>query len=377
MPNRVWTNSIDDPTQYSNAYVNTVVVDANKMMHLFRIRTDALPGFNLITNRWDVSNILKLRYPTDFVYSQDSDKRLHILHRSQDYALGYTYQLSNGLWYGTKLTIPISSYHTYVSFIGIDNQKQPIFVWTTSPSGESQYSYLERYTPQSGNSILSQTVNLPDGQTFLSFMYANANNPSSNVPLRVTINANGETSEILTVVPEIDFKWKHATIDLSAWAGQTVTLSFETNQIAGELRTAYYIDEVSIGTGYTDIWARSASVNAMPGDQVTMQIHYGNRSMVDAGSSTLTLTLPAGLTLLDANPPADEPGGSTWTMDSIPAYANGVITLNLEVSAEVPMFDALIGDVSITTSDELETANNYGQLLIRVGNYLFLPAICR
>ena len=208
-------------------------------------------------------------------------------------------------------------------------------------------------------------------------MYANNNDPSTNALLYVTISQASEATEVFSTAPEEYYRWEHAVVDLSAWAGQTVTLSFETNQIAGELRTAYYIDEVSIGTGYTDIWARSASVNAMPGEQVTMQIHYGNRSMVDAGSSTLTLTLPAGLTLLDANPPADEPGGSTWTMDSIPAYANGVITLNLEVSAEVPLFDVLIGDVSITTSDELETANNYGQLLIRVGNYLFLPAICR
>jgi len=265
--------------------------------------------------------------------------------------------------------------YPYVHDIAIDESGQPQFIYQEGANVIHQTRLI--YAPQSGSSLLKQTVLVPAGDPYLSFMYATNGLGSPNVQLKVSVMQSGETTEVFATSPDIPFKWKHAVIDLSPWAGHSVTLGFSATQTLGQLRTAYFIDEVSIGTGYTDIWVHGAAGEARPGETLAVQIHYGNRSMVAAGASSLTLTLPAGLSLLEANPPADEPGGTTWTIGTIPAYANGLITLNLEVAPEVPLFTALVGDVSLTTGAELETANNHGQLLVRVGNYLFLPLVER
>ncbi|HNT55448.1 MAG TPA: hypothetical protein PKG95_12085, partial [Anaerolineaceae bacterium] len=306
----------------------------------------------------------------------DQQGRLHVAYNfTNSNHLYYRYQDDAGNWYDELIKSAAGDIYPYVHDIAIDESGQPQFIYQEGANVIHQTRLI--YAPQSGSSLLKQTVLVPAGDPYLSFMYATSGLGSPNVQLKVSVMQSGETTEVFATSPDIPFKWKHAVIDLSPWAGHSVTLGFSATQTLGQLRTAYFIDEVSIGTGYTDIWVHGAAGEARPGETLAVQIHYGNRSMVAAGASSLTLTLPAGLSLLEANPPADEPGGTTWTIGTIPAYANGLITLNLEVAPEVPLFTALVGDVSLTTGAELETANNHGQLLVRVGNYLFLPLVER
>ncbi|HNT55470.1 MAG TPA: hypothetical protein PKG95_12195, partial [Anaerolineaceae bacterium] len=317
-------------------------------------------------------------YSRPYQVIADDNSRLHLAYPSHTQsALIYRYQNESGEWQEEIITTYANDGTPVIGFIGFDAVDQAHFVYRRSSSSSFVHQYRQIYANQSGSSLLKQPVVLPQGNPILSFMYANNSHPSFQAPLRVTIAMGGETMEIFRADPDLGFRWEHAAIDLSPWAGQAVTLSFETNQTAGKLRTAYYIDEVSIGSGYTDVWAGGSATNALPGEQVILQLHYGNRSLVAAPVSTITLALPAGLTLLEAEPAPTEPGGTTWSIDALPTHSSGVISLLLEVSPEAPLFEPLTGDITITTSDELETANNFGQLRVRVGNYLFLPVIHR
>src|SRR5205085_4811169 len=72
--------------------------------------------------------------------------------------------------------------------------------------------------------------------------------------------------------------WTHAWTDLSAWAGQTVTVTFGIAIQAGQQTTYAEVEEVSIGAARPDTWVTlDGPATAVAGDLVTYTLHYGNR----------------------------------------------------------------------------------------------------
>jgi len=104
--------------------------------------------------------------------------------------------------------------------------------------------YAAKRTPAPGGaSAFSQaiTVDVVLQQPTLSFLYYLPENASGD-EFSVKVNGDTELAVLSTISPTAG--WTHAWADLSAFSGQTVTLSF---QISGT-GAAVYIDEVTLGS---------------------------------------------------------------------------------------------------------------------------------
>ncbi len=249
---------------------------------------------------------------------------------------------------------------------------------------ESLHAYLSQMAGQtvSGASTLSQSIQVPplSSHPGLSFLYQfnGSPTPQNNFTVQVTLGSDSTTLFSTALATP---GWTHQWLDLSAYAGQAVTLTFSANNLAGYPATGAYLDEVSLGPTNPDAWVSTrASVHALPGSQVTVPLTYGNQGRVPAAGSQLTLTLPAGLTFVSASiDPSSNAPYPTWALGDLPAQsAPATLWVTLQVAATVPTLTPLAYSASIlSTSTELETANNVSSGAIDPSRLVYLPILER
>jgi uncharacterized repeat protein (TIGR01451 family) len=234
---------------------------------------------------------------------------------------------------------------------------------------------------QSGESHLSQSVVVPADMSAptLSFFYK-MSGPG-------TAGDNGFSAEIddgnqATTLIEVDEDtdgWKNISVDLSAWAGQSITLTFTAHQTENTLPLWAYVDEVSIGSAHPDTWLQvSGRPSALPGEQIIYRLSYGNRGGVSAQGTVITYTLPAGLSFVEASLPPDVNGNVlSWQVGDLPAHGEtSTILLTLQVDASASRGSDLISDAEIgSATDELELLNNTQQVRTYVGDMLMIPLV--
>jgi hypothetical protein len=108
---------------------------------------------------------------------------------------------------------------------------------------------------QNQESSLSQTVSIPTdmNKPTLSFLYQ-LQGPAllNNSGLNVTVTTEGNTSTNLFSGHTVGL-WQHGWVDLSEWAGQTVTIRFSYQQAVGEPQTSLLLDEVSLAAWETPV----------------------------------------------------------------------------------------------------------------------------
>jgi hypothetical protein len=143
-------------------------------------------------------------------------------------------------------------------------------------------------------------------------------------------DASGKATALLTT-SEPTTGWQHRWFDLTPWQGQTVTVELESAwQRGGPLMHAY-ADEFTLGSGaHADTWAAASVGGILPGQTGRATLAHGNRGDVDAADVALRVTLPAGVTLVAANPPAAAEGGEwVWRLAGLPAGATGRVEVDL------------------------------------------------
>jgi uncharacterized repeat protein (TIGR01451 family) len=222
---------------------------------------------------------------------------------------------------------------------------------------------------QTGDSTLSQTINVPVSSTYpaLSFLQLLSIAPDSGSAFSVTVDNGSISTTLSSEYSSTD--WTHRWFDLQSWAGQSVTLTFAMHQVADEYAPWACLDEVTVGSMYPDLWINkhSSNPNSRPGDQVAFTLTYGNRGGAPASSVRITDTLPSGLLFVDASPP---PQSGTmllpwlvWDIGNLPAQSESAsIVITATVAPTVTFWSTLTNTVSIATaSPELETANNEAQ----------------
>ena len=139
-----------------------------------------------------------------------------------------------------------------------------------------------------------------------------------------------------------------------------------------------YADE----TGYTDVWLHKISrdANALPGDLVVFALSYGNRGGALATNVLLTDALPVELSFVSASLlPITTTPAVVWNVGELVANSEGltiVITTTLLPSA-LPGSTVTNTASIAATSPELETGNNPAQATLFVGQWFYLPVICR
>jgi len=175
--------------------------------------------------------------------------------------------------------------------------------------------------------------------------------------------------------------WVHAWVDLSPWAGRTITLTFNVHATADDLRTFVYLDEVSVGSAYPNLWLRKSGTSwALPGQAVGYRLDYGNQGAVPASGVLITDTLPPGVAYVAADPPPDSLVPQlTWEVGTLTGGSGPyTITITGTVDTGWPLGTVLSNQAYMdTTTPEPDTANNSAASRTDVSLRTFLPIVLR
>jgi uncharacterized repeat protein (TIGR01451 family) len=174
--------------------------------------------------------------------------------------------------------------------------------------------------------------------------------------------------------------WAHQWLDLTSWASQSITLTFRAHLVSGYRCPAAYLDEVSLGSAYPDLWVQKGSSGvARPGDVVVYTLAYGNRGAVTAAGAILTDTLPAEVTWITASvAPITTTPPLRWDLGEIAAGAGPFyIVVTTTLTTTVPLGSTFTNTAVIGGAGELESANNTATKVIFVGYRVYLPLVVR
>jgi hypothetical protein len=250
----------------------------------------------------------------------------------------------------------------------------------------SKYVY---YGPHAVTAVSDQTHTLAQVVTIpadmpnptVSLMYRTVRDiPGDDTQFEVRLT-NG-ISTTTHVLPPTAVVWEHAWFDASEWAGETVTLTLAAVQRAGDPLLRVDVDDVSLGSAAPDTWlAVDATRAAMPNEAVTVHLHYGNLSPdLLSPTATLTLTLPAGLTVnsISVTPTVQTAEHLIWQLGDLPADSSGTISLTVTVNGNVPLMSTITATAELRTPlAEPSWANNAQTWPLFIGRRAYLPAIFR
>lgn len=232
-----------------------------------------------------------------------------------------------------------------------------------------------------GPSAISQVVTQPIALNTpgLSFLYRLEGVVSDVAPLfTVTAASAFSVTEVFTASALTGPSWQHVWRDMSAFAGQAITLTLTIDPRDGSGGARLALDEVSLGSTAPDLWVDSAlPVEIRPETTQTMTLRFGNRGGGNATGAIVTMTLPAGLTFDSAEPaPTSSAPVLVWQLPAIPPGVMGpsiALTLSIGAGAAGSVVTPTITIASAIP--ELELANNAWRSATFVGYRAYLPVI--
>jgi TolB protein len=300
----------------------------------------------------------------------------------------YTERKAENKWaHSIKLSTPPNYWARYPSIVvGLDGSTHLLwFEFTNSNPGNAHGQITYRRSAiaaQTDDAILTQIVTIPETMftPTLAFFYqleggSAYTGANFNVNLQTT---NGNVNLFSSTTNTLD--WTFQSLDLSAWRGQTVTLEFRTHQVAGGMPVRALVDDVSLGSAYSDSWVSAFDTRGHPGDEVTYILNCGNRGGAIAYHSQMTVELPPDLTFVSAEPaPTSQTPVLTWDLGNLPAK-NGACSVRLttKIGPTVTIPKSLISQVKLTTdTNELELENNLKQVVVLVASFNYLPTVGR
>jgi uncharacterized repeat protein (TIGR01451 family) len=253
--------------------------------------------------------------------------------------------------------------------------------WIDGSDGNWEIMYAgPKLVAQSGDSTISQLVTVPITMStpVLSFLEQSGGAfATSDSCFNVQVS-DGITITTFLSTPS-DAGWSHHWLDLAPWSGQTITLTFNVYQEAGDFPSWTYLDEVTIGSAYPDLWVGKSNVAALPGEQVVYRITYGNRGSTGISGVWITHTLPGELSFVNASslPITATTSSLVWDVGDLSAKSG---PFNIVVTATVASTATVLNSFTATVhiganSPELEKANNVAQTVVFVGRRIYMPLI--
>ena len=253
----------------------------------------------------------------------------------------------------------------------------PHAVWRGTTMGSSHTMYRGvAPTSLSGDSILAQAITVPADwpAPTLSFLYRTQGQFGAGGS-RFAVSINDGQSTAIFSSTAVQTAWTQRWVDLSPWAGRTVTLTLAVHQVAGSTPSAAYIDEVATGSVYPDLSVVQAATSASPGQPLTITVSYRNRGPVAAAGVSVTLDRPAGVSFTGASLPPATTAPLAWNVGSL-AAGSGPFTITVSASAaaagsvQQPLTStAYIG----SPAAEPDQADNRHSLRLDVAYRLYLP----
>ncbi len=257
-------------------------------------------------------------------------------------------------------------------------------VWQENTSGPYSIWHTELASnEQTGDSAISQEVTVPAGTpaATLSFLYhLDGAYPGSGSWLEVQVD-DGIVVTTLFSTTSSTTGWTHQWLDLSPWAGQTLTLRLNVHLTEDHVCTWGYLEEVTLGSSYPDIWVdKIAPEQVLPGETLVYTLFYGNQGNVAASSVVVTDTLPAAVSFVAADPaPISPVSPLRWEVGEVPPRGGPyTILVTVTVQPTAPFLSDLINEIRNTTSlAELETDNNQASVATFVGYRVYLPLVLK
>ncbi len=168
---------------------------------------------------------------------------------------------------------------------------------------------------QTADYRLSQAVSIPADiqHPTLSFMYhfnGSANWQASQASVQVVASPTLQATQVFTAGATTD--WQFGWADLSAWAGQTVTVTFDLQQAEGEAGVFLNIDEVALAAWTTPV-LEQVTPAAYPSNWTGQTLTLSGQNFVPGmvlwlGNNTLQTTFIDEHTLLATLPGSLLPG---------------------------------------------------------------------
>ncbi len=305
----------------------------------------------------------------------DDQDGLHIV-----YAGGYIRSLDDGGW---SPSYPFLRPEDVEYVTGLRDHSGAIHLFYINHEvNNSDFYYTHSQSTPAGSDLqISQAITLPTDvySPTLSFYYQTGS-PflDQESVFTVTVTSRSTTTPIFTSA--YTPYWTHQFFDLSAWLGETITLTFHVYQDSGEPVTWATVDEVTVGSALPDLWVQKKSMvpGAMPGEMVNYVITYGNQGGAPVTGVFITDTLPAELTFLSADPVPDTTAPYIkWIIGDLAGGEEPyTILMTATLSTQVDFLDTISNTVAIVgDAPEAELSNNLRVELITVGKFVYLPQV--
>lgn len=233
------------------------------------------------------------------------------------------------------------------------------------------------------NGALSQTITLPADMSnpTLSFFYDLHGASAQNSEAFTISVADGLTSTVVFSTTH-NGDWRHHWIDLSPWMGQTITLTFATQTLAGDSYVSLALDDITLGAYYPDLWIEAENFVSQPGQPVIYKLTYGNQSGLTVPNARIIMPQTEALLFANASPTATfNTHLSQWEWESGTISANSgphEIIITATVAPSATWFTTYTYTATISApSIEANFSNNvaFGQLLVARRTYL--PLVLR
>lgn len=233
---------------------------------------------------------------------------------------------------------------------------------------------------QTGMSTLSQSVTIPAGMSHptLTFMKRVLGNADDGALVAVRVREGANPPQEFAIAG--DARWSFDWVDMTPWRGKTVTVSFVVEQPADQPAAQLYLDSVTLGSAGPRLAARwDAPGQAQPGTEFAARLRARNNGAVTAEAAVLMLTLPDGVSLVDATPPPDGGAPLRWTLGNLSAGADASpIDLTLAVAPGVVAGKTLSLRATLSSATPAaEATHNQADWSIFIGWQSFLPGVVR
>jgi uncharacterized repeat protein (TIGR01451 family) len=236
---------------------------------------------------------------------------------------------------------------------------------------------------QAGDATIVQPVALDAGASAptLGFWYRLAGITAGDSRLEARIDDGLVGTTVFSTTQGTD-GWAYRWVDLTPWGGQQVTLVVSLHQAAARPPVWAYLDEVTAGAAYPDLWVTKSAPEPFlePGAPVEYTITYGNRGGAEAVQAVLTDTLPSGLEFVSADPPPTAIAPYlTWSVGDLAAGSGpATITLVAVAAPGPPPTGTVTNRVEIgSASPEMEDLNNQALAEVWFGWRALLPIAVR
>ncbi len=298
----------------------SVLADPEGRLHVLLNRRDT-GGAHYLTREPDGTWTTPVRISSTHAY------QLHLVRRANGDLIALWYSdtslwiahMPNGFW---SVSHQLPGYNWEVNQVSLWAHPTNDWVAIAAPAmRESNYPYwqhlhLNRFLlrpEQAGVSRLSQSFTLPANQNAptLSFRYRYQPEGSATLdPATLHISTAGQTHLLQTFAPVTTTQ--QAWFDMSRWAGQTVTVTFNVSATADARYSGLLLDDIAVGPWLTPQVLAVEPAAVPPRVSMDITVHGDNFVLVPTvrvGNVTLTNVRRSGRQLLLASLPDTLPPG--------------------------------------------------------------------